>query len=53
MDLEIGTRLLLAGLDGGVRAGRANVEAWKAELKSDPQPADLTRRLERLERKRL
>lgn len=53
VDLEIGTRLLLAGLDGGVRAGRANVEAWKAELKSDPQPADLTRRLERLERKRL
>lgn len=53
VDLEIGTRLLLAGLDGGVRAGRANVEAWKAELTSDPQPGDLTRRLERLERKRL
>ncbi len=53
VDLEIGTRLLLAGLDGGVRAGRANVEAWKAELRSDPQPGDLTRRLERLERKRL
>jgi formiminotetrahydrofolate cyclodeaminase len=53
VDLEIGTRLLLAGLDGGVRAGRANIEAWKTELKSDPQPADLTGRLQRLERKRL
>lgn len=44
VDLVIGTRLLLTGLDGGVRSGRANVKAWKAELWSDPKPADVTGR---------
>jgi len=52
VDLEIGTRLLLAGLDAGVRAGRANVREWRDELLPDPAADDVARRLEGLGRKR-
>ncbi len=31
VDLEIGRSLLLAGAEAGLRAGRANIEQWKAE----------------------
>ena len=45
VDLEIGTRLLLAGQDAGVRAARANLREWEA----DPDSGTLAPRLEALE----
>lgn len=52
VDLEIGMKLVLAGLDGGVRAGQANVKAWRTERMADPAPAEVARRLKELERKK-
>jgi len=53
VDLEIGTRLLLAGLYAGIRAARANLEAWKAELNGDSVSDTLSRRIEELEWNRI
>jgi len=49
VDVEIGTHLLLAGLDTGVRAARANLQDWGLDLLPDPVSGTLVRRLQALE----
>ncbi|HSJ54860.1 MAG TPA: cyclodeaminase/cyclohydrolase family protein, partial [Anaerolineae bacterium] len=51
VDLEIGTRLLLDGLDAGVRAGKANMKEWRSELDA-AAASERDRHLEALGRKR-